>query len=247
MRNLEAVGNPKSTVTRVYDEILRVITEDNMVGGKFPPEVELAKQLGVSRTALREALQRLESEGYISRRRRIGTTVLARRLNLDAGLEQLNSITQTIVSAGMKPGTILRRWRRESANGLIAKMLEIDVGDEVAVMDRVRTADDIPFCYDINFFPVGRITEDEDSSIGESLLQYLTKKHGGANHALAYLHPCLADEMVSEKLKVPVDHLLMLMEHTHYAPDGQPMWYSRTFHRSDVISFHIVRKVEADH
>jgi len=247
MRNLEAVGNPKSIVTRVYEEILRVITEDNMVGGKFPPEVELAIQLGVSRTALREALQRLESEGYISRRRRVGTTVLARRLNLDAGLEQLDSITQTIVSAGMKPGTISRRWRHESANELIAKMLEIGVGDEVAVMDRVRTADDTPFCYDINFFPIEMISEDEDNAIGESLFQYLNNKYGGANHALAYLHPCLADEMVSEKLEIPVDHLLMLMEHTHYAPDGRPIWYSRTFHRSDIISFHIVRKFEAGH
>jgi DNA-binding GntR family transcriptional regulator len=65
----------------------------------------------------------------------VGTVVYwLRRLNLDAGLEKLNSVTQIIEGAGMKPGTAFRHWRREPANSLIAQMLEIDVGDEVSVI-----------------------------------------------------------------------------------------------------------------
>ncbi len=79
--------------------------------------------------------------------------------------------------------------------------------------------------------------------MGESLLQYLSEKHGQISQAQAYLYPYTADAMISKKLGVNVGHLLMLLEHTHYAPNGQRMWYSRTFHRSDVISFHIVRSL----
>jgi GntR family transcriptional regulator len=243
MTTLKPIGSGKSVPSRAYEQILQYITESDMIGDKLPPETVLAEQLGVSRTALREALQRLESEGYISRRRRVGTIVLAKRLNLDAGLEKLNSITQIIEGAGMVPGTASRNWRREPANSLIAQMLEINVGDEISVFERVRTADGISFCYDINFIPSKYITEEDEDSIGESLLQYLSDKHGQIRQALAYLYPYTADDMVSKKLGVEVGHLVMLVEHTYYSPDGMPMWYSRTFHRSDVISFHIVRSL----
>ncbi|HHT91276.1 MAG: GntR family transcriptional regulator [Limnochordia bacterium] len=241
MKNWTPVGDGKSVPSRAYEQILSYIGAEDIVGSKLPPETEFAELLGVSRTALREALQRLEAEGYISRQRRVGTIVLAKRRNLDAGLEKLDSLTQTIESSGMKPGTLCRHWRREPANSLIAKMLDIKVGTEVTVFERVRTADDIRLCYDINFIPVEFITEKDEDKLGESLLSYLSTKHGPIHQSLAYLHPYTADSMVSEKLQIPSGHLVMLLEHTNYGPEGGPVWYSRTFHRSDVISFHIVR------
>ncbi|HON42182.1 MAG TPA: winged helix-turn-helix domain-containing protein, partial [Bacillota bacterium] len=90
MKTLEPIGDGQSVPSRAYERIMEFIAEGDLVGGKLPPETVLAQQLGVSRTALREALQRLESEGYIVRRRRVGTIVLASRLKLDAGLERLN-------------------------------------------------------------------------------------------------------------------------------------------------------------
>ena len=243
MKTLARIGDGQSVPSRAYERIMEFIAEGDIVGGKLPPETALAQQLGVSRTALREALQRLESEGYIVRRRRVGTVVLASRLKLDAGLERLNSVTQIVQGAGMKPGTAFRDWRRETANSLIAQRLGIAIGDPVSVIERVRTADGTPFCYDINFIPAKYITEQDEDSIGESLLNYLSERYGPIRQALAYLYPYTADAIVSEKLGVPAGHLLMLLEHTHYTPDGSPMWYSRTFHRSDVISFHIIRSL----
>lgn len=243
MKTLEPIGDGQSVPSRAYERIMEIIAEGDIVGGKLPPETALAQQLGVSRTALREALQRLESEGYIARRRRVGTIVLANRFKLDAGLEMLNSVTQIVQGAGMKPGTSFRDWRRETANSLIAQRLGIAIGDPVSVIERVRTADGTPFCYDINFIPAKYITQQDEDSIGESLLHYLSERYGQIRQALAYLYPYTADAIVSERLGVPVGHLLMLLEHTHYTPDGSPMWYSRTFHRSDVISFHIVRSL----
>jgi len=44
-------------------------------GAQLPPEDELAKRLGISRSTLREALGHLESHGLIARRQGIGTFV----------------------------------------------------------------------------------------------------------------------------------------------------------------------------
>jgi GntR family transcriptional regulator len=243
VKRLEPIGSGQSIPSRAYQQILDYIADGDIEGGKLPPETVLAAQLGVSRTALREALQRLESQGYIARRRKVGTVVLANRLKLDAGLERLNSVTQIVEDAGMEPGTAFIEWRQETANSLIAQRLQISAGDEVTVMERVRTADGTRFCYDINFLPAMYVSPDEQACVGESLLAYLSGKYGRIRQAVAYLYPYVADAVVSEKLEIAVGHLLMLLEHTHYTAEGRPMWYSRTFHRSDVISFHIVRSL----
>lgn len=55
-------------------------------GHRLPPERALAARLGVSRTSVREALQRLEREGYVETLRgRYGGTVVAARPPSDGG------------------------------------------------------------------------------------------------------------------------------------------------------------------
>lgn len=54
-----------TTPDRVYDEILRRITDRTLTAGERLPESSLAKELEVSRTPVRQALHRLEREGIV--------------------------------------------------------------------------------------------------------------------------------------------------------------------------------------
>lgn len=60
-------GSEKRVTDASLDEnIISMITERLNTGEKFPPETQLAKDLGVSRTALREALNYYEASGIIT-------------------------------------------------------------------------------------------------------------------------------------------------------------------------------------
>src|SRR6185312_6680417 len=74
-------------------------------GTRLPSEFELAKMFGVSRATLREALRVLEEEGAVVRRHGIGTFI-AERSVVQAGIEQLFSVTEWIERANRLPGTI---------------------------------------------------------------------------------------------------------------------------------------------
>jgi DNA-binding GntR family transcriptional regulator len=50
------------------------------VGGLLPTELELCRQFGVSRHTVREAIRRLQERGLVTRRRGIGTSVKAKRV-----------------------------------------------------------------------------------------------------------------------------------------------------------------------
>jgi len=73
----------RATVTpryqRVADDLTkRIASAKYPVGGYLPTEMELCRQYGISRHTVREALRQLRDAGLISRRRRIGTEVVAR-------------------------------------------------------------------------------------------------------------------------------------------------------------------------
>jgi GntR family galactonate operon transcriptional repressor len=74
---------PAPTMTKLHEAIVvqlvdAIVAGIYPVGSCLPNEIELAVTHGVSRTAAREAMQKLASLGLIESRRRKGATVLAR-------------------------------------------------------------------------------------------------------------------------------------------------------------------------
>ncbi|MBC2886297.1 GntR family transcriptional regulator [Ochrobactrum sp. CM-21-5] len=72
---------------KAYQELARMIRACELRGGEAVIETELAKYLGVSRTPLREALQRLEGEGQVSKANT--RTYIVRKVGLAEYLESL--------------------------------------------------------------------------------------------------------------------------------------------------------------
>jgi GntR family transcriptional repressor for pyruvate dehydrogenase complex len=88
------VGAKNSLVDRVVEAIREQITQGGIKPGEMlPPERELCDQLGVSRTALREAVRMLASKGLLETRPGVGTFV--RGLNSNHVFEPLSILVQT--------------------------------------------------------------------------------------------------------------------------------------------------------
>jgi DNA-binding GntR family transcriptional regulator len=82
---LETVPEPK------YWHLKTVLSDaldsEFAVGEILPNERELAARFGVARATLRQALEQLELEGRLQRRRGVGTTVAPPRMGVDVGSE----------------------------------------------------------------------------------------------------------------------------------------------------------------
>ena len=76
---------------RLQNELAQLIAS-SQPGEKLPAEPELARQLGVSRATLREAMRAFEGQGIIRRRQGVGTFVVGRSPVIETGLEVLESI-----------------------------------------------------------------------------------------------------------------------------------------------------------
>ncbi|MDT4894491.1 MAG: GntR family transcriptional regulator, transcriptional repressor for pyruvate dehydrogenase complex [Pseudonocardiales bacterium] len=66
---------PKRSQVIIDDYLRRIVTGDLREGAPLPTESSMVKQYGVSRTAVREAVQALAAKGFVEIRQGSGTTV----------------------------------------------------------------------------------------------------------------------------------------------------------------------------
>ncbi|MCM2674685.1 GntR family transcriptional regulator [Alkalicoccobacillus plakortidis] len=219
---------------------LRQDIEKYEEGKQLPSEFELAKQLGVSRATLREALRLLEDEGLLVRRHGVGTFVNAKPM-LTAGIEELSSVTDMIRKANMEPGTIFLSDSILEATEEDQELFKQRDLEKVFQIERLRTADDVPVVYCLDRVPYHLLS---NRSVHEtkSLFQFLSEIGKIITYAVTYIEPIGYHETVSELLESDAGSALLLLNQTHYDQHDQPILYSQNYFRADKFKFHVLRK-----
>ncbi len=189
----------------VYQAIKKQIREKKYpVGSLLPTEGELEQEFSVSRTTVRRAIGLLASDGYIKVTQGRGTEVLDR-----STFQNLNHISSITESLTMKGYTVTSREmdiRRVRVTGQVAKMLQLDKGDEAYLVQRLQYADDIPIALMTNYLRVEQVPGLERFADRFSgLYAFLEKQYGIViKEATEYLSATTADFCEAKLLHVDV-------------------------------------------
>lgn len=226
-------------------KLLREMKTGELSGcDKLPRELELAKQLNVSRNHLREVLAQLEREGFITRIHGVGTIinhhVMKVKNRMDIEVEFLDIIRQN----GYLPGVTHVYIQEEKADCFIAKKLQIPEETEVMRVSRVCTANGKPAIYCEDVFEKTLIKEKYTLNDFESPIFHFLKKccYIEAYMDLTQLHAVLSDEKVSKALEIPVGSPLLNMEEVDYDIDGNIVFYSSQYFVDEYFEQTVLRK-----
>ena len=212
-------------------------------GDKIPTESELIEMLQVSRSSLREGLHLLEEDRVIRSRHGSGRYLLSSPSELDFDMARLQSVTEMLANYDIGESVKVLNITEEPANPEIAASLGIDEGLPVVCIERTRSVGDIPVIYSIDIIEKRRLRSPCDpSDFQGSLLNYLKDQ---CDILLDYSHTIIKAVPGSELLHIGIDidpdiPWILLLQ-TNYDPYGEPIIYSRDYHRSDYISFHVRR------
>jgi GntR family transcriptional regulator len=235
---------PRPSSTR--EHLLAWIAKTKIGPGlRLPPEPQLAGELGVSRPTLREALRSLEDEGVVTRSRGTGTFV-SHRPRLRNNLDMNFGVTDAIRQAGMEPGVRAAVTSIELAPDEEREALAVGPGEEVVVVERVRTADDRPVAFTRDILPV-RILEARPDVIQHlaagSIYEMMERDLGLViHHGVANFTPARASKLVASKLRVSRGALLLYLRQVDYHPDGRPILSSHEYHLADAFEFTVIRR-----
>ena len=123
-------------------------------GTRLPPERELSRSLGVSRSTLRAALAELEDRGMISRHQGRGTFVTRPRVQAEIG--GYFSLRDALQARGIRLQTrVLEVSVIEAPRGL-AQDLGLLPGEPVVRVDRLRSTAGEPLVLDSAHLPAAR-------------------------------------------------------------------------------------------
>jgi GntR family transcriptional regulator len=239
-------ARPRLRSVSVQNELRQRIDRGELpAGARLPSEPELAAELQVSRATLREALRAMELEGLVRRRQGSGTFVadhprMANSLDVNFG------VTDAIRAAGMTAGIARARHWVEPASAGEAALLELEPGQDVLVVERVRTAEGKPVVLSRDLFP-SRLLAGHDLAVREmlerSIYDVLERDLGIViSHGVARFRPVRADHAVAGHLGVPRGELLLYLWQVDYAQDGTPVVSSHEFHLADAFDFTVVRR-----
>jgi GntR family transcriptional regulator len=214
-------------------------------GQQLPSEADLAAQLGISRSTLREALRSFEERGIITRRQGVGTFVNASYLVIETGLETLVSLDSLARDKGLDCTTWDLLIEEQPADKEVATKLSVPQGTPIIVVSRTKIADGKPvaWMYDVLPESIAELEEVKANFKGSVLDFLLERQSPSLSHAWANIVATKAGRSLAQKLDVKPTSALLLLEEFLYSTSGYVVEYSRNYFVSGFFRFHIVRHI----
>jgi GntR family transcriptional regulator len=213
-------------------------------GSRLISEPELAKQLGVSRATLREAMRTFETQGLIRRRQGSGTFVVGKVPVMDAGLEVLESLETMARRMNLVITVSDLNIEQIDAGEEHALGLGVLVGTCLTRIRRVMRADTRPVAYLVDTLPeeVLRL-QDLPEGFNGSVLDFLLGRGADLRISRAAISATNATAEVAKALEIQRGDVLLRFISQLYTADGRLVDYSTSYFIPGYFNFHVNRRV----
>jgi DNA-binding GntR family transcriptional regulator len=203
-------------------------------GTRLENEIELARQLGLSRPTMRRALEYLVDKGLLVRKRGAGTRVVDSKVKRAV---ELTSLYEDLLRTDQRPTTKVLYNAEEPAPEEVARALKVREGSPVILLKRLRYAQEQPIAYMVNYLPAGidGLTSETLESAG---LYELLRASGLRLHAAVQsIGARNASTAEARLLEEPRGAALLTMRRITYDDRANPMEYGMHLYRASRYSF----------
>lgn len=226
------------------EELLRKILEDPQYddGKLLPNEVDLAKQLAISRTTLRQAISKLVFEGLLIRKKGVGTKKAHKSVSSKS--KNWLSFTQEMEARGIpiKNFELHISWVFPEQH--VADFFDIKTDKKILKMVRLRGGAEGPFVYFISYFhPRIGLTGDEDFK--RPLYEILESDYSvRAELSKEEISAKAADKLIAAKLEVEPGSPIFFRKRFVYDQGERAIEYNLGYYRADSFTYTVESRRE---
>lgn len=213
--------------------LLKLINENYFLENeKIPTEIELTELFNISRPTIRQALNELIHEGYITRQKAKGTFIKNQQIG-SMFFSQLQSFAKEMSELGMVGTTKVIDVK--TVNNYHGDLLEV-FSQELAsfiMLQRVRSADQKKVVYVISYIPKG-IFGDQQIDFSNMSLYEILDSHGHAINKVERNFTAInATSKIAKLLDLKTGDALLNVFTKAYDGEGQLMEYSIAYYSSN--------------
>ncbi len=203
-------------------------------GQKLGAERDLAIDLQVSRSTLRQALTVLEETGVVRRLPGRGGGTFVSPEKIDRDLSQIVGVPSLLRGQGFTSGTRLISAAVLLADPKTQMALGLSDGDYIFEVVRIRLADGIPISLEHARFPAEMFPGLLERSLGNSLYELLSKHYDTTpDEAVEHIDLVSATSDEARILEVPFGSPLLSITRTTMDTKGRKIEYSHDLFRGD--------------
>jgi GntR family transcriptional regulator len=222
---------------QVADVLRREMRSGAFASGTLPGESRLAADFGVSRNAIRAALDLLRAEGLVERVPGVGTVVAQPKY--PHGLDHLLGLAEVMQEHGAVTNEV-RTTGIITPPGPIAARLAVPPGVRVVYVERLRRLGGLPLSLDLTYLAL----DIGEPLLGEDLAHQdifgLIERLTGQSLGLAELtiEAINADQHSAAVLEAPPRTALLMVERLTHLADGRPVDLEYIRFRGDRLAMH---------
>ncbi|HEY8920958.1 MAG TPA: GntR family transcriptional regulator [Chitinophaga sp.] len=215
------------------ENLLRTIIRDpQYANGKFlPNEVQLAKQLAISRSTLRQALNKLVYEGLLIRKKGVGTKVAEPTISSKS--KNWLSFTQEMNARGIMIKNFELHVTWVTPDEAVANFFDISTSKKILKLERLRGKAEGPFVYFISYFhPRVGLSGEEDFK--RPLYDILEKDYMvTATLSKEEISAKSADKFLAGKLEIETGSPILCRKRFVYDQGERPIEFNLGYYRAD--------------
>jgi GntR family transcriptional regulator len=209
-------------------------------GTRLPGEVQLCEQYAVSRTVVRQALDELEAEGRVIRRKGQGTFAAARKVD-ETLFQSLTGLHEDVEARGGSLRSKVLQQELIPAPAGVAAELGLSEGEPVVVLERLRYANGEPWVLARTYLPPAIAPGILDEDLTEqSLYRLLEDRYGiELDNGTRLLEAVPATQSIAEALRLDPGDPVLLLHSTAWDVLGRPVEHFLAYHRGDRSRFQV--------
>jgi GntR family transcriptional regulator len=219
--------------------MLRLLIEkpEYQNGKLLPNEINLANELGISRSTVRQATNKLVYERLLVRKKGVGTKVA--KNNITTKLNKWTSFTHEMDEKGMVFKNYSIKVTMVQPDKEIQQLFNIRDGVKVLRMERLKGPDSGPVVYFISYFhPRTELTADDDFS--KPLYETLERDHHiVASVSKEGISAILADAKLSKLLHIKVGDPILFRKRVVCDAGDRPIEYNLGYYHADRFTYTI--------
>lgn len=229
----------RADAARWIRDTLRQQILDGAFGGlaaprpMLPTETALAAQMGVSRNAVRGALDLLRAEGLVTRIPGAGTFVTGAKLRQH--LDRLEGLAESMAGHQLPVVNRVLAARMAAATLFVARQLAVAEGSEVVFVERLRSVGGVPLSVETSYLrpAAGRVLLGND--LARTDIFALLERHLGhrLSRAEVTIEAVPADDTVAELLQVRAGSPLLLLQRLTFLDADSPFDLEAIRYRAD--------------